>query len=113
MLISVPPKRPRFELLKQFEAVIAHADSADEGDIVDVAMLTTQTRDVWAAQREELIAMDDTNKSSVEAIESAMFCVVLEDADIDGLDEMVMSLSPSCACSRARVCVCGVCSYQS
>ena len=44
-----------------------------------VGHLTTKARAAWAASRERLIALDPTNAAALETVETALFCVCLED----------------------------------
>jgi carnitine O-acetyltransferase len=44
-----------------------------------VGHLTTKARAEWAASRQRLLALDPTNAEALETIESALFCVCLED----------------------------------
>ncbi|WP_018811390.1 choline/carnitine O-acyltransferase [Salinispora pacifica] len=41
--------------------------------------LTTMARAEWAAARQRLVALDPSNAAALEAIETALFCVCLED----------------------------------
>lgn len=50
-----------------------------DSSIDRVASLTGADRTTWGKAREELIQMDEVNKKSLEAIETALFVVVFED----------------------------------
>ena len=44
-----------------------------------VGHLTTQAREDWAASRSALLELDASNREALEAVETALFCVCLED----------------------------------
>jgi carnitine O-acetyltransferase len=44
-----------------------------------VGRLTTKARAAWAASRQRLLALDPANAEALETIETALFCVCLED----------------------------------
>ncbi|KAJ3323237.1 Carnitine O-acetyltransferase mitochondrial [Boothiomyces sp. JEL0866] len=46
-----------------------------------VGVLTTENRDVWTRARNELLALSDKNKHSLDAIETAAFVVCLDDTN--------------------------------
>jgi hypothetical protein len=53
-----------------------------------VAALTSQNRDVWAKQRDDLIAMDEVNAHTLQMIETALFVLVLDDTAPATMEEM-------------------------
>lgn len=53
-----------------------------------VAALTSQNRDLWAKQRDELVAMDEVNAHTLQAIETALFVLVLDDTAPATVEEM-------------------------
>ncbi len=64
------------ELAGALRAVLA--TSPQRGDAV--GSLTTKARAEWAASRDALRALDPANAAACETIETALFCVALEDA---------------------------------
>jgi len=50
--------------------------------------LTSENRTTWANVRQELISMDDTNKKSLQTIETALFVLVLEEDAPTSIEEM-------------------------
>ncbi|GAA1953904.1 choline/carnitine O-acyltransferase [Amycolatopsis minnesotensis] len=54
--------------------------AANENPVGDaVGHLTTKARAEWAASRQSLIALDPANAEALDTIETALFCVCLED----------------------------------
>ncbi|HWE90604.1 MAG TPA: choline/carnitine O-acyltransferase [Pseudonocardiaceae bacterium] len=66
------------DLVSGLRAVLkAGATRAAEGSTV--GQLTTKARAEWAANRQELLALDPANAPALDAVETALFCVCLED----------------------------------
>lgn len=65
------------DLQIQFTRILEQSEDAQEE--VAVAALTSQDRTSWAKHRQELIAMDEVNKATLEAIETALFVLVFEE----------------------------------
>jgi carnitine O-acetyltransferase len=59
------------------EVVKAGTDRAPTD--TSIGRLTTKARAEWAASRQRLLALDPANAAALETIESALFCVCLED----------------------------------
>ena len=72
---------PAAEVKAHVEAILAAPDASSETSEA-VGLLTSAERDAWAAAREGLVA-DPTNAAALEAIDSALFAVCLEDAAPD------------------------------
>lgn len=51
------------------------------GDDRAVGQLTTKARAEWAASREALLALDPANSQALAVVESALFCLCLEDIE--------------------------------
>jgi carnitine O-acetyltransferase len=68
------------ELAEGLRSVLASSESAHS----PVGHLTTKARAEWAASRQALIALDPANADALDAVESALFCLSLEDASPDG-----------------------------
>eukprot|EP00002_Diphylleia_rotans_P021852 TRINITY_DN4261_c0_g5_i1.p1 TRINITY_DN4261_c0_g5~~TRINITY_DN4261_c0_g5_i1.p1 ORF type:complete len:829 (+),score=139.36 TRINITY_DN4261_c0_g5_i1:135-2489(+) len=67
----------------------AQAEKSDpEADAPNIAILTSQQRDIWAAQRSAIIALHPQNKESIHAIESALFVIALDDESPETVDEL-------------------------
>ncbi len=64
------------ELAEALRAVLAA--SPERGDAV--GSLTTKARAEWAASRDALRALDPANAAACETIETALFCLALDDA---------------------------------
>ncbi|KAF0697627.1 Aste57867_11717 [Aphanomyces stellatus] len=62
------------------QATLAHISTHGATDAPNVAVLTSEDRDVWAAARASIRASDAVNAASIDAIDSALFVVVLDDA---------------------------------
>jgi carnitine O-acetyltransferase len=74
------------DLAAGLEAVMkAGNDPAPEG--TSIGHLTTKARAEWAASRAQLLALDPANASALETIETALFCVALEDTVPSGTQE--------------------------
>ncbi|XP_075994468.1 peroxisomal carnitine O-octanoyltransferase isoform X1 [Genypterus blacodes] len=71
--ILTPP-----ELYRQLQYVTECCDAEPEGD--GVGALTTEERTRWAKTREHLISIDPHNQSVLEAIQSSLLVVSLDDA---------------------------------
>lgn len=58
-----------------------------------VGRLTTKARAEWAASRQRLLALDPANADAVEVVETALFCLCLEDLvpqdDLQACDELL------------------------
>ncbi|MFD5818513.1 choline/carnitine O-acyltransferase [Streptomyces sp. NPDC127038] len=67
--------------------------AAPDGADVPVGHLTTMARAEWAAARESLLACHPGNADALDAVETALFCVALEDfapADVqDACDQLL------------------------
>jgi carnitine O-acetyltransferase len=68
------------ELAEGLRSVLASSESAHS----PVGHLTTKARAEWAASRQALIALDPANADALDAVESALFCLSLEDASPAG-----------------------------
>jgi len=75
---SAPVPYSLDDLAAGLEAVMkAGHDRAPAG--TQVGHLTTKARAEWAASRQRLLALDPANAEALETIETALFCVCLED----------------------------------
>ncbi|KAI8872736.1 acyltransferase ChoActase/COT/CPT, partial [Ramicandelaber brevisporus] len=82
------------EIYRQLERIIAMADeieaaaakgSAPAGK--KVGILTTQHRDVWADDRDSLLAVSVANRASLLKLESAVFMLCLDEASPESREE--------------------------
>jgi carnitine O-acetyltransferase len=62
------------------EAAIAAGETPAPTD-TSVGRLTTKARAEWAQSRQRLLALDGVNAAALETIETALFCVCLDDVD--------------------------------
>lgn len=76
-----PEGRPHTldDLTVGLEAVVKAGTTPAATD-TSVGRLTTKARAEWAASRQRLLALDPANREALETIETALFCVCLEDA---------------------------------
>jgi carnitine O-acetyltransferase len=58
--------------------------AAGESEHFAIGHLTTKARAEWAASRQALIAVDPANADALDTVESALFCLSLEDGSPDG-----------------------------
>lgn len=70
----------------QLEAIIREADRPGTHQCFPIGSLTAESRDAWSAAREELVRAHPANVSSLEAIDKALFVLVLEDEAPANLD---------------------------
>ena len=63
------------DIKKQFDMIYTMAGSLE----VPVGALTTENRDIWTMEREELLK-SSLNKESLDIIESAAFVVCLDES---------------------------------
>ena len=74
------------DLAAGLEAVMkAGNDGASDG--TSIGHLTTKARAEWADSRQRLLALDPANALALETIETALFCVCLEDTVPSGTQE--------------------------
>ena len=66
------------DLAAGLEAVMK-AGSTRAPSNTSIGRLTTKARAEWAASRHRLLALDPANRAALETIETALFCVCLED----------------------------------
>ena len=66
------------DLAAGLEAVVKAGSSRAASD-TSIGRLTTKARAEWAASRQRLLALDPANVEALETIETALFCVCLED----------------------------------
>ncbi|WWC57528.1 uncharacterized protein I303_100060 [Kwoniella dejecticola CBS 10117] len=69
--------RSKSELVKAFQEIKQVADQKGEGS--GVGILTVDNRDLWTETRDRLISNSPTNKASIDAIDSAILLVCLDD----------------------------------
>ena len=74
------------DLAAGLDAVLKAGASPAATD-TSVGRLTTKARAEWAASRQRLLALDPDNAEGLETIETALFCVCLEDLDPAGDEE--------------------------
>ncbi|RKP00943.1 hypothetical protein CXG81DRAFT_12601 [Caulochytrium protostelioides] len=60
-------------------SAVAANDAGDADDDVPVGWLTAASRDAWFESRQALLAADAANAAALDAIETAAFCVALDD----------------------------------
>jgi len=53
-----------------------------------IAILTSENRTTWAKLRNELIGMDEINKKSLEAVETSLFVLILDEDAPNSIEEM-------------------------
>lgn len=76
--VSEPDSHALDDLAAGLRAVMkAGAERAVDG--MSVGHLTTKARAEWAATRQELLAADPRNSAGLDTIETALFCLSLED----------------------------------
>ncbi|OQR99897.1 choline/Carnitine O-acyltransferase [Achlya hypogyna] len=61
-------------------------------DAPNIAALTAEDRDVWAGVRATLVAEDAVNQASLEAIDSALLVLVLDEKSYAGSERTAMTL---------------------
>lgn len=69
------------EVLACFQHILKSSESEAE---FSLGSLTSENRDVWAEVREKLENLG--NKENLNAIDSAMFCINLDDLDTNDVD---------------------------
>jgi hypothetical protein len=67
------------DIQTQLQRCVDESAQRDPAAQPNVAALTSQNRDTWAKQRDDLIAMDETNAHALQAIETALFVLVFDD----------------------------------
>jgi carnitine O-acetyltransferase len=63
---------------------VQEAGTTPAGSGTSVGHLTTKARAAWATSRAALLAADPANSGALDSIETALFCVALEDLDPSG-----------------------------
>jgi carnitine O-palmitoyltransferase 1 len=79
------------DLQVHFSRVLSMAESRDPAKEPKVAALTSLPRDEWADLRAEIIDMDRTNAATIEAIETALFIMVLDETEPKELEDLAGS----------------------
>jgi carnitine O-acetyltransferase len=78
------------EIAAGLQAVL---DLGSRRDDDSVGHLTTKARAAWAADRDALLALDQANAAALDVVETALFCVCLEDDvprdDLDTCDRLL------------------------
>ncbi|CAH1792148.1 unnamed protein product [Owenia fusiformis] len=74
------------ELYNQLEIIQTDKTAPPEDQTEAVAALTSQERDVWAKQREKLL-QDETNKATLETIESAVIILSFDNEDAGDISQ--------------------------
>ena len=74
------------DLAAGLRAVMAASEAAPAPGAA-AGRLTTKARAAWAASRARLLALDPANRGAVETIETALFCVCLDDVSPSGTQE--------------------------
>jgi len=76
------------ELLNNLDAICADADKLHPGQVAQgaVGVLSTENRKLWANLREKL-REDESNKSCLDVVDSALFIVCLDDSTPESIDE--------------------------
>ncbi|KAI0204630.1 beta-ketoacyl synthase domain-containing protein [Astrocystis sublimbata] len=67
---------PLEELTGMFQAIL----DADMGENSWVSILTTDFRDIWAMNRESIVAVSDANASYLQTVEEATFVICLDES---------------------------------
>lgn len=76
------------DIILQLDECIALSSNPFDLDVhPPVSVLTSQDRTVWAKARQHLIDSDALNRSSLESIETALFCVALDRDSPRSLEE--------------------------
>ncbi|MDN5749612.1 MAG: choline/carnitine O-acyltransferase [Pseudonocardia sp.] len=70
------------ELTGALRAIVEETPAAEPD--TSVGHLTTKARAQWATSRAALLACDPANATSLDAVETALFCLVLDEAAPDG-----------------------------
>ncbi|GAB9463081.1 Choline/carnitine o-acyltransferase [Globisporangium polare] len=79
-------------LEKRLDEIMNSSEKAAHDDL-DISTLSAESRDEWARIRDELIAFDAVNEQSLNAIDSALFVLVLEArTSADTKDRMELAL---------------------
>jgi carnitine O-acetyltransferase len=80
------------DLMAGLDDVMTQGRSAAPTD-TSVGRLTTKARAEWTASRQRLLALDPANAAALEAIETALFCVCLDDVtphrDLEACDHLL------------------------
>lgn len=76
------------DIQTQLQRCVDESAQRDPAAQPNVAALTSQNRDTWAKQRDDLIAMDETNAHALQAIETALFVLVFDDLAPATVEEM-------------------------
>jgi len=63
-------------------------EQAQQAEKFPVGVLTTMDRDAWASARSSLEASSSTNKATLEAIDSALFAICLDDESPESYQEI-------------------------
>ncbi|KAJ3106721.1 Carnitine O-acetyltransferase mitochondrial [Phlyctochytrium bullatum] len=77
-------------------------DAAGSEDGVPLGILTTEDRDTWTKVREQLIAANPINKTSLDAIETAAFVVCLDSSKPITIDEVFQAVKICLSCRLAK-----------
>lgn len=83
-----PEGRPHTldDLISGLEAV-TKAGATPAASDTSVGRLTTKARAEWATSRQRLLALDPANREALDTIETALFCVCLEDLVPEGVQD--------------------------
>lgn len=78
------------DIQTQFVRILEATKDIDltKDDEPKVAVLTSENRTTWAKLRKELMEMDETNKKTIETIESALFVLILEEDAPNTVEEL-------------------------
>lgn len=85
--LSVEDLEAQFDRVLEASSVIFELAKVGE----HVSLLTAEDRGRWAVAYEHLVSLDATNRASLEAIEKALFVMVLERESKPGLEERARS----------------------
>jgi Choline/Carnitine o-acyltransferase len=81
------------EILHQLRRVVQCAgDEAATGQHEPVSMFTGSERTQWARARGELLSLDPCNRRALEYVQTALFCVVLDEAQPRTADQLSAAL---------------------
>lgn len=77
------------EILRNLQAIINDADTADKSEVARsaIGVLSTENRRIWSGLR-KMLAQDRNNKSCLDIIDNALFIVCLDDTAPDNLADL-------------------------
>lgn len=76
-------------LVTNFNNIVRFSREVEDEDVARtaIAALTGDTRKTWMDMRKRLVSLDEANAKGMEAIDSALFVVVLDDVELESSKE--------------------------